>query len=103
MQIHLGYDAFAVALAQIHDTTAELAEAQARTSRQVGHLMDGGWSGAAADAFDDAWREWLAGAQQVREALEQIETALASSERDLIARDDDAVTQLAALRRAVRP
>ncbi|MGH3347742.1 MAG: WXG100 family type VII secretion target [Nocardioides sp.] len=103
MQIHLGYDAFAAARSQVNDAIAELTEAQARTSRQIGHLMDGGWSGAAADSFDDAWHDWLAGAMEVREALAQIASALASTERDLSARDEDALAQLASLSKAVQP
>ena len=103
MQIHLGYDAYSVVLSQVHDAAAELDEALARTSRQVGHLKDGGWSGAAADSFDAAWHDWLAGAAQVREALEHIAGALATTQRDLAARDDDAVAQLAPLRRAAQP
>ena len=102
MQVHLGYDAFAAARSHVNDAIVELTEAQSRTSRQVGHLMGGGWSGAAAEAFDDAWHDWLAGAAQVREALEQIESALASTERDLTARDEDAVVRLATLSQAVR-
>jgi WXG100 family type VII secretion target len=101
--IRLGYDAFAVARSQVHDATIELDEARSRTSRQIGHLMDGGWSGAAAESFDGAWRDWLAGAAQVREALAQIEAALASTERDLAIRDEDVVRQLATLRQAVQP
>lgn len=102
MEIQLGYDAFAAARSQIKDAIAELTEARSRTSRQVGHLMDGGWSGAAADAFDDAWHDWLAGEAQLREALEQIQSALCSTERDLIARDEDAVARLATLSQEVR-
>jgi len=100
--IHLGYDAFDAARSQVDDAIAKLTEARLRTSRHVGHLMDGGWSGAAADAFDDAWHDWLAGEAQVREALEQIESALASTERDLIARDEDAVVRLATLGQEVQ-
>ena len=102
MQVTLGYDAFAAARSQVSHAVVELAEAQSRTRHQVAHLMDGGWSGAAADAFDDAWHDWLAGEAQVREALEQIESALASTERDLIARDEDAVVRLATLGQEVQ-
>jgi WXG100 family type VII secretion target len=102
MEIRLGYDAFAAARSQVSTAIAELTEARSRTSRQVGHLMDGGWSGAAADAFHDAWQDWLAGEAKIREALELIESALSSTERDLIARDEDAVVRLATLGQEVR-
>ncbi len=102
MPIHLGYAAFAAARSQVNDAVVELTEAQSRTSRQVGHLLDGNWSGAAAEAFDDAWHDWLAGEAQVREALEQIACALSSTERDLAARDEDAVVHLETLSQAVR-
>jgi WXG100 family type VII secretion target len=102
MEIHLGYAVFAAARSQIDDAIAELTEARSCSSRQVGHLMDGGWSGAAADAFDDAWHDWLDGEAQVRGALELIASALSSTERDLIARDEDAAVGLATLRREVR-
>lgn len=101
MQIHLGYDAFAAARSQVNHAVVELAEARSRTCRLVAHLMDGGWSGAAADTFDEAWHDWLAGEAQVCEALERIESALTSTERDLAARDEDAVVRLATLSQEV--
>ncbi|HEX6151108.1 WXG100 family type VII secretion target [Nocardioides sp.] len=101
--LRLGYDAFAVARSQVRDAVAALQETTSQSRRQVERLMDGGWSGAAADSFDNAWQDWLTGAARVRGALEDIEAALISTERDLTARDDDAEQQLAGLREAVGP
>ena len=98
MPIHLGYDAMALARARLREAAEQLEQARSAAGRQVERLMDGGWSGAAADAFDDAWRDWLRGAESVREALEQIELALCATQRDLTARDEDAEALLALLR-----
>lgn len=98
MQIRLGYDAMAHARAQLREAAAQLEEARTTAGRQVANLLDGGWVGAAADAFDEAWRDWLAGAAHVHEALEQIELALCATQRDLSARDEDNEARLALLR-----
>ena len=98
MQIHLGYDAMALARARLQEAAAQLGEARSTAGRQVEHLMDGGWSGAAAESFNDAWQDWLTGAAQVREALEQIELALCATQRGLAARDEDTEALLALLR-----
>lgn len=97
MPIHLGYDAMALARARLREAAEQLEEARSTAARQVENLMDGGWSGAAADAFNDAWQDWLGGAGSVCDALEQIELALCATQRDLIARDEDAEGLLAPL------
>jgi WXG100 family type VII secretion target len=98
MQIHLGYEAMTLARARLREAAEQLEEARSTAGRQVENLMDGGWGGAAADAFNDAWLDWLRGAAHVREALEQIELALCATQRDLTARDEDAEALLAQLR-----
>ena len=103
MQIHLGYDAMALARARLREAAAQLEEVRTTAGRQVECLMDGGWCGAAADTFDGAWRDWLTGAAHVRESLEQFELALCATQRDLTARDEDAEALLALLRGEVGP
>jgi WXG100 family type VII secretion target len=87
MQIVLGYAAVDAALAAVAAVVAELADSRATASREVGLLLDGGWAGAAASAFDEAWQEWLAGEEQVRASLAGLHDAIAATRRDLATTD----------------
>ncbi|QZY29726.1 WXG100 family type VII secretion target [Nocardioides coralli] len=87
MQIVLGHTTVDDALAAVGGAVAELAETRTSAARQVGLLLDGSWAGAAAASFDEAWQDWLAGEEEVREALGALRDALAATRRDLTATD----------------
>jgi WXG100 family type VII secretion target len=97
MQLLLGYVALDAAVAAVHDAVAELADGRRRAEALVDRLLDGGWSGRAADSYSAAWQEWLAGEQQVREALNAIEAALAGTGQHLAATDHEAQAHLGRL------
>ncbi|WP_162249823.1 MULTISPECIES: WXG100 family type VII secretion target [unclassified Nocardioides] len=60
-----------------------------RASRQVETLLDGGWSGAAATAYDEGWADWQAGADRVLDGLEAMTDLLRGVERSFVTTDRD--------------
>jgi WXG100 family type VII secretion target len=65
------------------DLAAELAQLRA----VVGDVLSGGWGGAAATAFDQAWLSWQAGADDMVSALGRLAELLADAGREYAARD----------------
>lgn len=97
MTIAASNSAFRTAVADVRTGADALAHSRARIDRQVGALLDGGWTGVAADAFTDAWQEWEAGARRVVEALAAMGGLLDAVQRDLWARDTDTQVRLDAV------
>lgn len=87
MDVRLGTDALAEAVAAVRRTEDSLAATRSRAAVRVEALLDGGWSGRAADAFASAWWEWLDGAAVVARGLADTGEALAATDRDLAASD----------------
>lgn len=77
----LGYDELRAAAAEAEAVLGELAQACDRGGAEVARLLDGGWSGAAATAFADAWGDWLAGAASVRAGLASLASGVDTSGR----------------------
>lgn len=77
----LGYDGLRAAAAEAEAVLAELAQACDRGEAEVARLLDGGWTGAAAAAFADAWGDWLAGAASVRAGLSSLAAGIDTSAR----------------------
>ncbi len=80
--------AMRTAVADVQSAHRELIEARADADRRVSSLLGAGWAGAAADAFADAWSDWLIGAEQVETGLESMGQLLDAVHRDLVAQDD---------------
>ena len=74
-------------VAAVDDAAVELIAAHRSAERLVARMLDGGWSGAAADAFGDAWAEWEAGASEVTSALEAMRDGLVLAGRELSSTD----------------
>lgn len=87
MEIRLGHPALDRAVAEVDTGADSLGSTRRRAATHVGRLLDGGWSGAAADSFADAWEEWLAGADQVLDGLRSIGAALELTGRELMTAD----------------
>ena len=87
MELLLGYDALRVAADDVAAAVGELDGARRRSAVEVDRLLDGGWRGAAADAFAGAWADWLDGAAEVRSALASIGDAITVSERLAVTAD----------------
>lgn len=71
----LGYSAAAMSGA-LADFDARVAQASA----SVGAIVGASWTGAAADAFAEAWQEWLSDAAVTRAALADIAARLVQAE-----------------------
>lgn len=97
MELQLGYDALRVAADDVAAAVGELDGAGRRCAGEVDRLLDGGWRGAAADAFASAWSDWLAGAVEVRAALAAIGDAIATSERLATTADAGSAVDLGSL------
>lgn len=69
MTLALVHDEIAAAVAELRDVAVTLADERRRTDLAVEVLLDGGWSGRAADAYLEGWTDWRAGCDQVLEAL----------------------------------
>jgi len=103
MEIQLGYDAHDRAVAAVDGATVELIAAHRSAERLVARMLDGGWSGAAAEAFGGAWSEWEAGAYEVSSALEAMRDGLILAGRELSATDHATGATLAHLGARLAP
>jgi WXG100 family type VII secretion target len=83
MTIRFENHEFHASVADVRQASAAIAGARARASGQVSALLDGGWTGAAADAFGEAWRDWLSAAAAVSADLEALAGLLADVHQDL--------------------
>ena len=86
--------AFRSAVADLRRGADRLAGARERIGREVDGLLDGGWSGAAADAFADAWQDWRASSREVLDGLEAMGRLVAAVRRDLAEQDVSSAARL---------
>jgi len=86
MTIRFETPEFHASVAEVRRTAAELADARARASGEVGLLL-GDWHGAAATAFAEAWEQWLAASRSVAESLEALADGLGTFQTDVVERD----------------
>jgi WXG100 family type VII secretion target len=77
---------FAVTLSSVQQTASttasaglDLGDELTRLRREADAVLSGGWSGAAAAAFDRSWCEWDAAARLVVDALDRLAELLAAS------------------------
>ncbi|WP_036506562.1 WXG100 family type VII secretion target [Nocardioides sp. URHA0020] len=81
------HPAFRTAVAEVGTAAAQLRTDRDAVARHVDALLDGGWSGPAATAYAEAWREWCAGAEQVLDGLVTMARLLDAVHLDLTERD----------------
>lgn len=97
MTIALDHSAFDVGVADVRAASLDLDERRRRLDRDVGGLLDGAWSGAAATAFGEAWTEWCHGADEVAAALAGLADLLDATHADLEQQDAASVVRAALL------
>lgn len=97
MTIQASHPAFDTALADLDRGVDRLRDSRDAISRDVATLLDGGWTGIAADAFDRSWEEWRAGAAEVLAALAAMRNLVADVHDDLTERDTATGTALASV------
>lgn len=65
-------------------------DARRRVVREVDALLDGGWTGVAADSFATGWADWQGAAGDVLDSLVAMTRFLDAVHADLSERDTDA-------------
>lgn len=96
MDVRLGDDALLEAVAAVRRAQDSMDAARSRAASRVEMLLDGGWSGRAASAFENAWRDWLEGSALVARGLAETSEALAAIDVDF-ATTDRAIADRAAV------
>ena len=94
MTIALDHDTFRTTVADVAHRADLLGAARDRIGHEVDGLLDGGWSGVAADSFAEAWSEWRSAAGDVVDGLVAMAQLLEAVGADLTARDVDAQAAL---------
>lgn len=88
MGIQLVHDAMRTAKSDVHTASERLARDRRTADRRVSAFLGSGWTGVAADAFSDAWDEWVHAADQVKAGLDAMAELLDAVHRDLVQSDD---------------
>lgn len=89
MTIELDHQTFDAAVADVRAGADAFHEALQRVTRQVESVLDDGWSGVAADAFEDGWIDWQRAAGDVLDGLVAMGHLLDAVHADLGDRDQD--------------
>lgn len=89
MGINLTHEAMRKAVADLQKAEQRLARDRRRAEREVAGFLGGGWTGAAADSFADAWTEWLAAADQVEAGLGAMSELVDAAYLDLVHQDGE--------------
>lgn len=87
MSMLMIHEAFARGRADVLAAAERLADDRDRVDRRVSGFLGSGWTGAAADAFDAAWQDWLTAATEVRRGLDAMGELLDVVQRDFVGRD----------------
>jgi WXG100 family type VII secretion target len=96
-RINLVHDAMHRSIGQTRAARDRLAEDRRTAGTSVHSLLTGGWQGIAADAFAEAWTEWLEAADRVAEGLEAMASLLEAHQRDMARQDDSSQHALDAI------
>ncbi|MEI7059238.1 WXG100 family type VII secretion target [Nocardioides sp. CCNWLW239] len=80
--------AFNRALGDVDTAVDRIATSKTTADRQMRSLLGGGWTGVAADSVSEAWDEWVAAADEVREALAGMGHLLTATRDDFVQQDD---------------
>ncbi|MDT4908532.1 MAG: hypothetical protein QOI69_1773 [Pseudonocardiales bacterium] len=79
------------ASAQLSQVGAQARSELARLGAEAGALLDGGWHGQAAVAFERGWARWFAGATEVLDALDAMARLLGMTGSGYAAADEDSM------------
>jgi WXG100 family type VII secretion target len=96
MEIRFEHPEFHASVAEVRRSAASLCEARSRAAGEV-ELLLGGWRGAAADEFAEAWEVWLRASEVVASSLAGLGDALTGFQTDVSQRDSSAGSSLSAL------
>ena len=94
MTIEVDHQAFRTGVADVRRGADDLHATRDGIRRDVESLLDGGWTGVAAESFAEGWADWRAGADAVLEALTTMGRLLEAVHADLTERDLDALSHL---------
>ncbi|MCW2813914.1 MAG: hypothetical protein JWN84_1369 [Nocardioides sp.] len=97
MTIDLVHDDLTAAVAELRDVADSLAGARRRTDLVVDVLLDGGWSGHAADAYREGWDDWRGGCDRVLASLAAMAELIAGAHADQVETDEHAASGLRSL------
>lgn len=93
-QINLTHAALDKAKADVEAAAGRLQKDRNSIDLRVTGFLDAGWTGIAAEAFDEAWDEWKEAAGDVLEGLRAMRELLEAAHRDFVAADDTSQQQL---------
>lgn len=82
---------------QLSQIGSEARSELARLGAEARALLDGGWHGQAAAAFQRGWAQWFAGADEVLDALEAMARLLGATGQDYDCADADSTRVLTAV------
>ncbi|WP_181309625.1 WXG100 family type VII secretion target [Nocardioides campestrisoli] len=97
MTVNLTHDSMRRAIAALAKASHQLAEDSARADLRVTAFLDSGWSGVAAERFDEAWQEWKTAAEQVQDGLTSMSELVKAAHADLVHQDDESQRRLDSL------
>jgi WXG100 family type VII secretion target len=84
--------------ARLSQLGSEARSELARLGAEAGALLDGGWHGPAALAFQRGWAQWFAGADEALGALEAMARLLGATGHGYDSAEDDSTRALTAVR-----
>jgi len=87
MTITVDNPAFRTALADLDRVADRLQTARRHVGLQVDGLLDGDWSGLAAEAYGEGWAAWWRGSQEVLDGLTALGRLVEAVHRDLLQQD----------------
>jgi WXG100 family type VII secretion target len=88
MGIQVVHEAMRTAKSDVQSASERLAENRRTADRRVTAFLGTGWTGVAADAFSDAWGDWIQAADQVKAGLDAMAELLDAVHLDLTQSDD---------------
>jgi WXG100 family type VII secretion target len=94
MTLDVDPTAFRRGLADVRTAVHRLDTDRTDIDAKVAGFLHSGWTGVAADSFVEAWEEWKAAAQDVRDGLEAIGELLDAAYADLLEQDEESRAQL---------
>lgn len=95
--LNLVHTDLVAAVADLRDVVSTLEAERRRTDRAVDLLLDGGWSGRAAEAYLEGWEDWRRGCDEVLAALASMAELIAVSRVDRVEQDSRAAEDLRAV------
>lgn len=98
MTLSADFRALNDAITRIDTIHRDLTSDRSRLGTQVGGLLDGEWTGAAAAAFSAGWSEWCEDSAAVLAALDDMRALMAAALVGLRTADEDAVCDVGTVR-----